>query len=931
MPTRNATLRPHRLSRLMTVLLAGALLVGCGSNPDEMVASAKDYLAQKDYSAATIQLKNALQEKGDLAEARYLLGRVYFDQGDYASAEKELSHAARVGFRPDEVSPLLAQAMLKLGKAKALVEAFADSAPMLTDTSARARVLTALGDARFGQSRDAATKDYRAALEADPDNALAALGLARATAADGNREAALAQVDAILGKHPEVSEAHVLRGQLLFSLNRTDDGLAALASALQHNPKDQVTHLSYVSTLLTMKRIEDAEAGLAAMKKGVGDTPVARYLQAYVDFAKGNAKAARDSLQTVQNVIPDFMPANLLAGAVYFRLNDQTQAQANLNRVLSVAPGHVAARRLLVMSYLAQRDAVRAKDAIAPLIAQYPDNAEVLSLAGQVYLLAGDFEQSSAYLGKLVTQQPEDSRARTRLGIAQLAQGNLERGLADLSVASELDETQGYADFAIVTTLMRKGEFDKALAANKALAKKVPDSPLVFNLEGGILLGKGDVAGARSAFEKALEIQPDFLAAATNLARLDLRDSKPDAASARFAGILAKNPKHVGAHLALAELAIVQKGDPAVIRSHLDSAIAAAPDAVAPRRQLIGYLLQTKQPKDALGVARELEAVAPDNPDTMRLLAMAQLATGDFEQAVANMNRLVTVMPGRADVLLDLARAQLAASDPRSAVQSLDKALTIQPEFIEARRLRVSLMLKEKQFDAGVASARELQKLAPKVADGFALEGDAEAARGEWAKALGPFRQAFTLAPSSTAVIKLHAALSRVGKRGEAETLQKKWLKDSPDDLPVLTYLAEQSLAANQLKDAKTYYLAVLRSAPDSAVVLNNLAWVADKLGDPEAEGYIARALALAPESPAVLDTAGMMEIQRGKIDTGLAKLEKAHQLAPDALAITINLAQSYRAAGKSDAARKLLTDARAALPAGSPAIEKLDALLAAK
>ena len=926
MPTRNATLRPHRLSRLMTVLLAGALLAGCGSNPDEMVASAKDYLAQKDYSAATIQLKNALQEKGDLAEARYLLGRIYFDQGDYASAEKELSHAARAGFRPDEVSPLLAQAMLKQGKRKELIERF--EAEGVVDASAKAALQTSLGDAQLAVDRVAAEKSYRAALDANPNNALAALGLARLMAAEGKVDEALAKVDTLAEEHPTVSEVHVLRAQLLFSQQRTEDGLAALALARQHNPKDQLIHLSFVSTLLSLNRVEEAEAGLAEMKKSVGAAPVTRYLQAYVDFVQGNTEAARDNLQNVQSVLPDFLPARFLAGAVYFRLNDQTLAQENLNSVLATAPGHLPARRLLVMSYLAQRDAVRAKEAIAPLLAQYPENSEVLSLAGQVHLLSGDFEKSSKYLGQLVAQQPKDSQARTRLGIAQLAQGNLNEGLADLTAASELDEKQGYADFAIVTTLLRQGQFDKALAANAELARKVPNSPLVHNLEGGIQLGKQDFPAARAAFEKALEIQPAFLAAATNLARLDIRDGNVAAARERFTRILSHEPKNAGAHLALADLALSQNDQPEVVRKHLVDAVEAAPAAIDPRRRLVGFLLQTQQNKDALAAAQELAAAVPNQPVAMQTLAAAQLANGDFEQALSNLNRVVASNPERAEVWVDLARAQLATSDTRAAGDSLDKALAIEPRLLDARRLRVGLLIKGKQYDEGVAVSRDLQTLVPESADGFMLEGDVYAARNQWEKALVPYRKAFQLTSTATTAIKLHAALAGSGKSGEAAALQTKWLKDNPKDLPMLTYLAERALNASKLDDAHRWYKSAHEVAPQSAAILNNLAWVADKLGEPGAKDYIEKALEMEPDSPAILDTAGMMAVRRGDLTSGVAQLEKAHRLAPSEVSITVNLAQSYRRAGKPEMARKLLTDARAALQEDNPAISLIDALL---
>lgn len=44
-------------------------LRAAGKSPEDMLASAKSYMEKQDLSAASIQLKNALQENGNLAEA----------------------------------------------------------------------------------------------------------------------------------------------------------------------------------------------------------------------------------------------------------------------------------------------------------------------------------------------------------------------------------------------------------------------------------------------------------------------------------------------------------------------------------------------------------------------------------------------------------------------------------------------------------------------------------------------------------------------------------------------------------------------------------------------------------------------------------------------------------------------------------------------
>ena len=69
---------------------------------------------------------------------------------------------------------------------------------------------------------------------------------------------------------------------------------------------------------------------------------------------------------------------------------------------------------------------------------------------------------------------------------------------------------------------MRQRKFDAALAAVAAIEKKQPDKPLPHNLRGAVLVAKGDIAGARKSFERALALDPTDFPATASLARLDL-------------------------------------------------------------------------------------------------------------------------------------------------------------------------------------------------------------------------------------------------------------------------------------------------------------------------------------------------------------------------------------------------------------------------
>jgi len=99
----------------------------------------------------------------------------------------------------------------------------------------------------------------------------------------------------------------------------------------------------------------------------------------------------------------------------------------------------------------------------------------------------------------------------------------------------------------------------------------------------------------------------------------------------------------------------------------------------------------------------------------------------------------------------------------------------------------------------------------------------------------------------------------------------------------------------------------MLEIQPNNAAMLNNLAWAAGQLKDPKAVEYAERANELAPGVPALLDTLGVLLLEKGDTTRGVDVLQKAAAGAPHDPAIRLHLAQALLKAGKKDAAKKEL------------------------
>src|SRR6187200_3311822 len=88
-------------SRSVAAALAvslGITIAGCrGSDPDTMIAEARQFRDKGDLRAAVIQLKSVIGRDADNRAARLLLGELYLDQGDAEAAGLELRQALALG------------------------------------------------------------------------------------------------------------------------------------------------------------------------------------------------------------------------------------------------------------------------------------------------------------------------------------------------------------------------------------------------------------------------------------------------------------------------------------------------------------------------------------------------------------------------------------------------------------------------------------------------------------------------------------------------------------------------------------------------------------------------------------------------------------------------------------------------------------------
>ncbi len=897
-------------SRLAPLTLAVILaLAACGgSDPQKMVASARDYLAKNDTPAAIIQLKNALQEKPDLAEARFLLGKALLSKGDVPGSQIELQKARDLGYPTDEVTPLLVRSRMAQGQFKQITDEFANV--QLSTPEANADLKTLLAVAWRQQSNEQGFESsLQEALQAKPDHAPALIERARMQAVKADFDGALATLASVLAKDPKNADALKFRGDIeLYGQRDPDRALASYRAAAEAQPNLADGPASVVRLLLGQGKNDEAATEIEKLVKIAAGRPPTLYLQSQLAYQKGDFKAAQVQVQQLLKISPDIPIGLELAGAIEYQLGAMMQAENLLSKALQGAPDLNIARRFLVLTYLRSGQVDRALASLPSDLDNPVLDPAMLSVAGQVFMVKGEFERAQQLFTRAAQLDPNDPAKRTSVALSQLMLGKADTALTSLQAIASADDGV-VADLALINAHMQRREVDQALSAIDALQKKRANDPLPLQLRGRALLLRNDLAGARQAFTQAQTLKPDYFAATAALVALDMAENKFADAMKRLDEVLQRDSKNFQALLVQAEILGRSGGTPDEVTKKIQQAVDAAPSEKMPRLMLVEQFLRRNDAKSALSAAQSAAVAQPDVPEIIDALGRAQTAVGEHNQAMSTFGKLDGLLSNSPLPSLRRAMVNLASGDKPQAMQNLRKALEVQPDLLEAQRSLVSLSLDTQQPNEALAISRTVQKQRPKEGVGHILEGDVHAAAKNWEQSINAYRAGLKIASGPELAIKLHTALTLGDKTAEADRFAADWMRGNPKDVALPLYLGDRAIATNKLADAQRLYDRVIALQPRNAVALNNMAWVAGQLGRADAISLAERANEAAPNQPAFMDTWAMLLSAKGDSTRALDLQKKVVALQPSVPLFKLNLAKIHIQVGNKDAARTLLAE----------------------
>ncbi len=910
---------------LMTGLL---LCASAGSVAGQPVsdAAAKFYedavvrFMDADYKGAVIQLKNALQIEPSNLEARLLLGRADLRLGDGGAAEKEIG-LARDGGADKALTLLpLATAYYIQGKYDQIIDEI-NPPEEISDLHAKLLVLRGRAYLAMGRS-DRAESEFIYAAAMRPDSPGPVMGKARVLMNRGRWAEAEVLAERATSMAPADGDTWTLRAEISRHRGELERALEHYAHAIDVQPNNMPARIGRAATLIDLDLDQRALEDIQFVRERLPSDAQASYLYALTLRRAGDEAGAQAVLEKAANALaalaPEFLnkhaPSLYMFAVIRHAQKNYEAARGLLQRFLRLFPNHLPARKRYGSILIQMGELQSAVATLEPLLSSNPQDTVLHAMLGRAYLGRGRYAEAAEMFRRAVKLAPDQASNRTELASALLGLGQDDEAAQALEAARALDPRNIDTTILLGRLHLKRGRLEQAIATAKRIVELEPNHAEAYNIAGAAQFRRGKLGAARLAFEQALAIDGSFVPAKLNLAKLARKQGRRVEADKRYRAILEENAGDVRAMVGLSELAEEDKRMEDAI-SWREKIRVRNPKAVVEVLPLVGLYLDSGQPKTALDVANDLLGRQPRNVLVLLSVARVEIVLGREAHAKVTLAQASRAAGYSATWESRIARLQVRIGDLSGAHWSLEKAVQGEPESLPARQDLVALEIKMGRLDEALATASALRDERPDAAPGHVLVGDVMMAMKRYEEARDAYELALDKSPSAEVVLRLYEARKQTGLPGAAFDMLEQWRDRHPEDLAVRRTLASGYMEAGRIEAAVKEHEFLLERFPDNPAILNNLAWLYWKTGDPRAVGYAQRAYELAPEDAGVLDTYGWTLVQSGELENGLKYLRKAFVRASKDARIRYHLAVTLTRLGRNKEAR---TELEAALGPGA-------------
>jgi tetratricopeptide (TPR) repeat protein len=501
--------------------------------------------------------------------------------------------------------------------------------------------------------------------KADPQNARALFGVARAELGRGEPTVARADAQRVLTISPE----HVGARILLLEAQR------AIANAgVKDAPRDLGTENLVANLVQALPHASPGEAALAQTVLGE------------VHLAQGRVAPAQQAFEEALSIDRAFPRALVGLGEALEIASRHVEALARFEAAMQARPGLLQAQLGAAKAQIQLGRLPEAQATLKALLESHPNHPGLLYWRGRAEQAAGDQDAAVAtYRAAIEAGKGRADSVEAYLALARLQadQGQLAVAQQTLSEAQEKLPPSGALHKALGEIAMSRGEYEAAYAAfQKALALDSGDTRARF-LGATALTRLGRFDEALAAFATVGETDKDFPGLAVERGRLFEESGKNDQALKEYEAALAKSPDDPDVMIRVGCSRVVA-GKSAEAQEILDKALKVRQRSAEVNYCLGRALFEEDHTVDALPRLERAVDIDPTRAVYHLYVAWIMAEMGRLRDASASLDKALELDKGLADAYWQRGRLKQKQGAVKDAIRDLQHALELKPSRIEA-------------------------------------------------------------------------------------------------------------------------------------------------------------------------------------------------------------------------------------------------------
>jgi len=847
-------------------------LVGCSEQSfDEYLNTAKKQLEDNNQPAAVISLKNAIRISPKSSEARFLLGKLYWQQQQYGNAEKELNKALTLKYPAQEIIPLLANTYHKTYSDFALLALEHNQADLSNEQQVEVAFYKLQAYLRLEQ-REEAIKIAKEIKLYDTSSPFVALTESYVFSINDKPNRAIGKINQLLQETPKLAEALKLKAMLLLKQDKTAQAVQVYQEYSQAYPDDLESTFFLARLLTALDRTKEAEPLVDSLMKTYDNHMLLNQLKGIARFnAKDNENALFYSKKAILQQ-PNDPALRLVAAYSAYQLKDCETSYQHLSVIADKIPPSHPALRILSICQINLGLGIEASETLRSINKVSVQDAGLFSMVGLALINQGETLKAKEVLS--ASPRVGDIEELTRLGILQLSLNEVS-AIITLEHAYKLDPNQLLSKTTLATAYLQSKQEGKALVLAESLKQKNSNDGLAYLISGLAYINKKNYENAKLEFQQLVILEPNNAKAELLLIDVLSNLGEKNQAKIKLNDLLEKHPLYIPALVKL-YLFATNKSEVAKVIAQLQSKVQSSPKNINLILALAKIQIAEGLYKNTASLLTSISEHQNKSDTYWDVLGQAYLQSNQFKLAKNHYRNWMNEKPNNAFAIV----GNLILMD---LFKEFEPALLLTSKYLEKHGrdnqfelLHTYFLIKVEDFLAANKSFFRLSQSVRDLPFSKGLVGQLQMNKNNFNDALPNLLTAYNHLPNTQNVQLIYRCYYGLGQGNKSYLFLKTHVENYPDDLESLMQLAALQINQN-LDEAMKNYKQALTIAPKNFIALNNLAhiYLQKQLLD-QAEKNAEKALELQPNQAYILDTYGQILLAKNDYQRALKYFSKA-------------------------------------------------------